>query len=281
MNKYYCVLLEGYYETEPTLASGNLCSHIPDILKKEYSEVDIETLRDDFLLQDNRIVERENSWLVFGSFPIILEEKDGKLYDVITNTPFKKYDRKNPLSNNLLNTIYYREIYPATSLTVRELLASLDEESISRYKSSINAIKHNYQVKLHDLEKPRYYHLELTDTKPMDKYKHPVYAEQIGGCMVDIVTNTPIYCSESHGIKSHITYETATPVSKFATLTFLDTITCHPAILSGHIKFIEEEKHKAATNYNNYISVTLPTLSSKSQGTVKEKKLIIKGRLDR
>lgn len=283
MSKYYCALLEGYYETEPTLASKNECSHIPDILKKEYSEVDIETLRDDFLLQDNRIIEKDDSILVYGSFPIILEEKDGKLFDVITNIPLKKYNSENPKSNSSLDTIYYRELYPAMPLAVKELLSSLDEEGIARYKSAMNWIKYTYQAKLHKLEKPRYYHLELTDTNSIERRKNPIYAEEIGGRMVEYITKMPIYCGESSAIKSNITYETATPVSKAAFLAYLNSIYMgSEKIAAGYRNFLKNQKQKAAIRYNNYTAMEIQKISGKIKNANKKtKKLVIDERLAR
>ena len=75
--KYYCLLLNGCFDTEYHYVSLDMHSVIKNVLRKKYT--DLSTLEDDFMELDDKITINEDHWLVEGSFPVIAEEIDGKV----------------------------------------------------------------------------------------------------------------------------------------------------------------------------------------------------------
>ncbi len=131
--KYYCVKLNGYNNKETYYGLKNKNTFLEEVLRKEYTTLNKTTLENDFCELDNKITINPSSILVEGSFPIITYEKDGKLYDVITDTLI-------PYASNI-NEFGYTKKEEFSNRWANFLLSILDDESKERYKKSLNELK--------------------------------------------------------------------------------------------------------------------------------------------
>lgn len=253
--EYYCLDLFGNYDIHRTLASFEECSHFTDILEKEYTTLDMETLRDDFFMQDDRIVIRDNSWIVMGSFPVIAIKRDNKLYDAVTKEVIEKYTDLEHVAG-----LCYLKSYMVKPELAEAFLEMLSEDDKKRYRDSIRSLRRSTLAYAFGLEEPTCYCLSL---KEIDTgIVHKVYASEIDGRMVEVVTRKPIYFSHDNIITSHLTYDDDRRISYSE---MADIIKNDSAYSSNINDFLVSEEKKRIRRYNDYVALAIPNISRKRE----------------
>ena len=188
-----------------------------------------------------------------------------KLYDIITRTPIEDFysteNSENGRSNNI-SALYYIAKFPAQPMIVKELIKSLNEDDVKIYRSGINSIRHNYQLLIHNLEKPRYYRLELSDTSESERREYPIYAREVGGRMVEYITSTPIHCAETDCVKLNLTYDEAISLTENTFKIWMDSFLDETSY-EKYDDYLKNKKHETVLKYNNYMTVEAPVISKK------------------
>ena len=184
--KYYCVKLNGYNNKNNYYGLTKKNTLLDGVLKKEYSKLDKDNLDYDFLSLDSKVTSFKNSFLVEGFFPVIAEEVDGKLYDVITLEEI-------PLVKVSSNEFGYTSKEEISIYYVNLLLSLLDEDSRKRYTQAFNELKstdfiniENYSVSVNNEE---------------------LYAVKVGDKLYEKFTGNPLYEERSNEVNYGITYD--------------------------------------------------------------------------
>lgn len=180
--KYYCVKLNGYNKKRSYYGVNGENTFLDRVLKKEYKFMDKETLEEDLLELDDEIEILSETTSFYASFPIILKEENGKLYDVITNI-----EVPNSLDENHFGYIEKNEL---SNLWANFLLSSLEEESKLRYKEELESLINSYNLKHEEftsLKDNSYLSLVLINDKIYEKLtKNRVYLNKNNTIYYDI-----------------------------------------------------------------------------------------------
>ena len=87
MKGYYTLLLNNTYDIKKYYISMSECTMFPNVLEKETKSLD--NIDEFFGYLDDTIIPIEEGYKVYGSFPVIGYEYEGKMYDAITNREIK------------------------------------------------------------------------------------------------------------------------------------------------------------------------------------------------
>lgn len=236
--KYYCLLLNGCFDTEYHYVSLDMHSVIKNVLRKKYT--DLSTLEDDFMELDDKITINEDHWLVEGSFPVIAEEIDGKMIDCVSKKEIEK-------SQDGINYrgLSYRYKSKANPMMAELLLSILDEESIKRYIEEQSKIE-EFLISIYDMNYPKkkYYNIYPNDS---EEYINGIkFNERI----IDLITQTPFYEEESNVITRNLGYDKKERTTYELILREIDNID-----QEEYIKKIKQLLTANISRYNNYISL--------------------------
>jgi len=237
MKKYYVLLLNNCFDNHQHYISTKKCSMIPNVLIKEYTN--LSTLEEDFLEYDDTIIEGKSSWIIKGSFPVIAEEINGKMYDVITGKEIKY----SPNSEKT-DTISYKEKYEANLEIAKLSLSILDEESIKRYIKGLKIIEKNT---IQPSQEEQYYILTPNKNGSIIPL---LTAKKVNSQIIDIVTNEKIYPTGENKITSYLNYTDKIKVERKES-------TSIPMSSSGrkyYIQSVVKAKRNCINSYNTYIN---------------------------
>lgn len=241
----YVLLLNNSYDTKENdqICSGRYTA-LKGVLHQEY--IDLKTLPQDMLGLDDSITIGSNSWHVEGSFPIIAEEHDGEMINIITGASIE-YNPHNRPTNNLS----YCKKYPISNVTASMLLhmVSHDYETTKRYQEAEEALIEMQQTKLenhyfqNDYNKFKKYCIYLDD----DSENMPFVAIKDGSFYTELTSNTPVYQSKPNEITSNVTFSTKIKLRGKEGLIILSQRN-----LNEYRDKIEELSRLAKYNYQNY-----------------------------
>ena len=196
MNKYYCLLLNNCYDNDNYHISLRKITMFPNILLKEYQ--DLSNIKNDFLDLDSTIIEDNNSWHVFGSFPVIGILKEDKIYDLITG----KYIPYTDNTKNI-NGLSYQEKHPIKEKTVSSLLKLLDGPSADRYTQYLDKIeKYSQDVFFNNIDN----HYYLLVPKNINIDIDPIIALSTDVGLIDTITKTKIFNLTGNMTTTHLSY---------------------------------------------------------------------------
>lgn len=244
MKKYYVLLLNNCYDIKENQELPNPCSVLPNILVKEYTKLTKKKIEKDFLGYDDTITIDKFAWIVKGSYPVIAEEIDGKIYDIVTKKEIKyskdKYKRK---------VLSYNKKYLVDKKVVKILLKLLDESSIERYAKGLEKLEEYTLEKYKGIEESEKYYIVTPNDNGV--LLPLLITKEINGQIIDILTNKKIYPSSERKITSNLNYTIKNKISKEKALSL--PIKVSSGLESAYRKDIERAKMNSARRYNDYI----------------------------
>ena len=255
ITKYYCILLANCFDNYSNYICPKKHSCIEDVLEKTYSSLNKSSLIDNFSGLDNKIKVKEQGTTVKGIFPIIAEEKDGLLVDIITQEPIvsAKEEPETP-------SLSYIEKYPIDEPTVNILLRELDQYGKETYKNGIKRIKYYSKLVSLGLNKEYYYRLVMESTEGNPPFT--IYAIEKNGRMIEIITETPIYHYESNEINNSLSYIEETQVSYEEVIKFFNRLSDDDKLSNDYITYINRMQKAKTKLYNDFVTSELSKQSS-------------------
>lgn len=248
--KYYYVLLANYFDNYCDYTCTNKHSYIQDVLEKSYSSLNKNNPIDDFYGLDSKIKIKDQGIIIKGMFPVIAEEKEGKLVDIITGEPIVSA-KENPKAGCLS----YIEKYQIDELTVETLLNGVVNYDKEIYIDTIKGIKYYSKLVSLNLNKKSYYKLIIETEEKNQPF--PIYAMEINGRMVEIITETPIYHNENNAISNSLNYYSETKVSSEEIMEFFNKISHDENLSNEYTKYINKIKQEKTKQYNGFVELKL------------------------
>lgn len=191
MQKYYTLQLNNTYDTDTHYISLHPCTMFPNILEKEVKSLD--EIDKYFKGLDNTIISMDNGYKVYGSFPVLGELINDKIYDIIT---------KREIEYNPDRLGIYKLSYSEKSLvdygTAKIILSLLDKKSIKKYTENLDRVS-NYNRNKNKEEK---YYLIIPKTSRVGSYQ--IIAKDINGELVDIITKKRLFILPFNAKSSHL-----------------------------------------------------------------------------
>ena len=242
MKKYYCLQLNNCYDIDKHYISNFYdCTMLPAIIDKELS--DISNLEEEFMNLDYMITENYDNYHIYGKFPVIGEEINDEIYDIITGKKISK-----SLDGQDINGLSYNKKYEANKRMMELILALLDKESTKRYIDYLNNIERYSQTiySSKNISETEY------QTKLNETNQNIIVKSINDGGIIELYTSNRIY-PINNVITSELTCQSLKPLPYYNKITdfkALKTIN-GLAIYKYSIKFA---KKSAIINYHNYIS---------------------------
>lgn len=201
MSKYNLLLLNNTYDIGKLNTITVPCTMFPFIIEQERKNLNKVLI--DFHGLNDTIIPEETGYTVYGSFPVIGIEVEGKMFDAITEKEIKY--TKVPKEVKGLSYSHKEEIEESTA---KDLLSLLDDAAIQRYEENLNRVA-SYYENCHLDEK---YFLVRPKNTPVDSY--PVLAKRTNGELFDIVTKKRIFILPFNNITSHLSRHYCQEISK-------------------------------------------------------------------
>lgn len=239
--KYYVLLLNNCYDKDNHYLERNLFSVIPNVLKKELT--DLSNIEEEFLGLDDTITIGKNSWIVKGSFPVFAVEADGKLFDIITFNEIK-YSKDGKDTKGLTYKNKF-ELQDTGIKMMQMMLEILDEEAIERYIKGLNKIERN----LLDNSKSKNYMLVPNDN---GLYTPLLLAQEIDDQLIDTITGEKIYPASENIVTRRLNYTQKTRINDSTTKTLA---IINKSQTEEYTKSVEKARLNSIRRYNDYISM--------------------------
>lgn len=242
--KYYCLLLNNHNDTERHYVSNNQkISVIRGIIKEEVK--DLYNLEETFMELDDKIVEKENSWLIEGSFPIIATKlKNGVMIDAISGNIIIYSE------DSSIECLSYKKEYEANQEMAKFMIDNLSKESKEKYINKL--VFETYKIK--NNIKPNYYYLNISLPQIADE--RIITAKEENGVMYDLITNNKIEKKQPNTITRNIEY---TEIRSKAELDFVKLqmleLNYNSEKRTRHIEIFEKIQQEKNRQYNNYVSL--------------------------
>lgn len=262
--KYYAVLLNNCHNFHEHYIANGKISFIEGVLQKEYQTVDFFTLREDFLELDDRIDEKNDHWVVYGEFPVIVEEIDGKFYDLITGEELKQSSSEDE------KELTFIEKHPVNTSFVKSLLEVMSENGIiARYRKGIET-RRDFIKKKEQYEDDEVYCL-LKFKEPFVKLElatiYPIYAKEINGKMFELYTGKRIYYTGENTVSRKLSYDKKIHASQEQIFAGLKAI--YQDELEAYRDYIERTETATIKGYNMYTRIDMEVISKERTKTKK------------
>lgn len=242
--KYYCLLLNNHNDTERHYVSNNQkISVIRGIIKEEVT--DLYNLEETFMELDDKITEKENSWLIEGSFPIIATKlKSGVMIDAISGNVIIYSEDPS------VECLSYIKEYEADQQMAEFMINNLSNKSKERYIKKL--VYETYKIK--NNIKDNYYY--LTISLPQITDERIITAKEENGVMYDLITNSRIEKKQPNIITRNIEYtEIRAKVSDIFFPMSMIKSDYNSENRTRHIEVFEKLKKEKNRQYNNYVSL--------------------------
>ncbi len=237
MKEYYILLLNNTYSKGKYYMSMGECTMFPNIIEKEWDSLN--NLNKYFHMLDDTIIETEEGYKVYGSFPVIGELIDGKMYDAITKREIK--EDYNDLGKYSLS---YHQKEMADTESVEYLLSLLDKSAVKRYAKNIDRVA-SYHKNFTTEEK---YSLIRPQTGIVDAPS--IIAKDINGELVDIITEKRIYILPHNAISSHIYRDYKNDITKEEAQWY--SLSILESGIDSYLRNVKLALQSAIIKYNTY-----------------------------
>ena len=249
MKEYYCLLLNNCYDKKSHWVCQYPFSMFPNILEKDIPDLD--SLESKFMDLDDTIIQKEETYHVLGSFPVLGEiQEDGKMHDVITGKiiQFAKDSKE-------ANGLSYRAKYRAFDPMADELLTLISANEKQRYLEALTNLEVYSKKVFYGIDKPeRYFALNLNNA-PITPVA--IVAKELNGQIVDVITKEKIYpVTDKHIVTSKLStdYETMRVISEEMANRYQISLIDYG--IEKYLEHVRLTKINTISNYNNYVTIT-------------------------
>ncbi len=250
MSKYYTLLLHNCYDKGIHYVAPGYTSMVPDVIIRKYPE--LPSLEEEFMDLDDRIIEKVDNVTVYGSFPVLAEEIENKMYDIITG----KEVTFQPLKyQKLVYGLSYYKKTPADQVMTELLLSNLTDEDKERYADYINELDLKSKRTLAQKQAPfDAYYLVKPATIRTDIL--PLLTKYTDGEYIDVVTKERLIPAEKDEITSKLSFKNKEYIPVDVAKGYMFDLIDHG--IDKYTANITEAKVNAIKIYNNKFKYDKP-----------------------